>query len=88
MSELAEVMVSRPFACNEYPSKPVTAIQTLSIDGADTCFTLPVVKHYCQLPFTFRATADYVFGHVMRGERLRWLLFRWWLSNFFISSMY
>ena len=57
-SELAEVKASRPFPYNEHPRKSVTAIRTLSIDGADTCFTLPVRRHYFQVPFTFRATAD------------------------------
>jgi hypothetical protein len=88
MSELAEVKASRPFPYNEYPRKPVTAIRTLSIDGANTCLTLQVGKHYCQLPFTFRATADYVFGHVMRGERLRGYFSDGGCPTFFISSMY
>jgi hypothetical protein len=36
----------------------------------DTCFTLRG-KALLSLAFTLGATADLIFGHVMRGERLR-----------------
>jgi len=64
MSEPAEGMVSTPFAYNKYPSKPVTAIRTTPINRTETGLTLPVGKHYFQVPFTLRAAADYVFGHL------------------------
>jgi hypothetical protein len=58
MSELAEVMVSRPFAYNEYPSKPVTAIHAPTINGTHTRLALPLREHYFQVAFAPGTTAD------------------------------